>query len=149
MATKHIPAGYHSITPTFAVEGAEKFIDFLNQVFNPKIRMRMQGPDGKIMHAELEIGDSVIMVSDAGPQWPARYNSVYVYVEDVDAAYQRALKAGAVSVREPENAFYGDRGCAIRDPFGNLWGIATHIEDVAPDELKRRAEAFQKKMAGG
>ena len=108
----------------------------------------MDGPGGKIMHAELEIGDSVIMVGDAQPQWPAKSNSVYVYVEDVDAAYRRALKLGASSVREPENAFYGDRGSAVLDPFGNSWGIATHVEDVPPDELKRRAEEFQKKMAG-
>ena len=148
MAIRHIPDGYHAITPSFSVEGAQKFIDFVTHVFNAKTRMRMDGPGGKILHAGLEIGDSVIMVGDAQPQWPAKSNSVYVYVEDVDAAYRRALKLGASSVREPENAFYGDRGSAVLDPFGNSWGIATHVEDVPPDELKRRAEEFQKKMAG-
>jgi PhnB protein len=145
MATKYIRAGYHAITPAFSVEGAQEFIDFVSHVFNAKTRKRMDGPGGKVMHAELEIGDSVIMVGDAQPpQCPAKSNSVYVYVEDVDAAYQRALKQGASSVQEPENAFYGDRSSAVRDPFGNSWGIATHVEDVPPDELRRRAEEFQK-----
>jgi PhnB protein len=90
-----------------------------------------------------------LMVADAQPQWPAKSNSLYVYVDDVDAAYARALKAGATSVRAPENAFYGDRTSAIKDPFGNSWAIATHVEDVPPDELKKRAEAFQREFATG
>ena len=149
MATKSIPEGYHSITPSFCVEGAQEFIDFIKQVFNAQDRFKMDGPGGKIMHAELSIGDSALMVADAQPQWPAKSNSLYVYVDDVDAAYARALKAGATSVRAPENAFYGDRTSAIKDPFGNFWGIATHVEDVPPDELKKRAEAFQREFAAG
>ena len=148
MATKSIPEGYHSITPSFCVEGAQEFIDFIKLVFNAQDRFRMDGPGGKIMHAELSIGDSALMVGDAQPQWPAKINSLYVYVDDVDATYARALKAGATSVRAPENAFYGDRTAAVQDPFGNSWGIATHVEDVPPDELKKRAEAFQKQFAG-
>jgi uncharacterized glyoxalase superfamily protein PhnB len=99
------------------------------------------------MHAELSIGDSTVMVGEAMPQWPAKSNSLYVYVDDVDATYERALRAGATSVRAPENAFYGDRNSSVKDPFGNLWGIATHIEDVPPDEMKKRAEEFQKQFA--
>ena len=149
MTTKHIPDGYSTLTPSFVVEGAQKFVDFLKQVFGAKERFRMDGPGGKIMHAELAIGDSVIMLGDAmPPQWPAKSNSLYVYVEDVDTTYQRAIQAGAISVREPSNQFYGDRSGAVTDPFGNTWGIATHVEDVPPDELKKRAEEFQKKFAG-
>ncbi len=147
MATKSIPEGYHSITPSFCVDGAQEFINFLKDVFAAQDRFKMDGPGGKVMHAELNIGDSAIMVSDVMPQWPAKSNSLYVYVDDVDATYQRALKAGATSVRVPENAFYGDRTSAVKDPFGNMWGIATHVEDVPPDELKKRAEAFQKQFA--
>ena len=148
MATKHIPDGYSTIIPSFAVEGAQKFVDFLKQVFEAKERFRMDGPGGKIMHAELAIGNSVIMLGDAMPQWPAKSNSLYVYVEDVDSTYKRAIQAGATSVREPANQFYGDRSAGVTDPFGNSWGIATHVEDVPPDELKKRAEEFQKKFAG-
>jgi uncharacterized glyoxalase superfamily protein PhnB len=147
MATKHIPDGYSTITPTFTVEGAQKFVDFLKQVFGAKERFRMDGPGGKIMHAELAIGDSVIMLGDAMPQWPAKSNSLYVYVEDVDSTYKRAIQAGATSVKEPANQFYGDRSAGVTDPFGNSWGIATHVEDVPPDELKKRAEEFQKNFA--
>ncbi|HET9373869.1 MAG TPA: VOC family protein [Chthoniobacterales bacterium] len=147
MSSKHIPDGYHSITPSFCVDGAHKLIAFIKDVFGAKERMRMQGPGGKIMHAEFDIGDSAIMLADTMPEWPAKSNSLYVYVEDVDATYKRAIQAGATSVREPQNMFYGDRTSAVTDPFGNFWGIATHVEDVSPEELKTRAEAFQKQFA--
>jgi PhnB protein len=147
MKTKYIPDGYHTITPSVCVDGAQKFIDFIKQVFNAKERMRMDGPGGKIMHAEFEIGDSAIMLADTMPQWGAKSNSLYVYVEDVDATYQRAIQAGATSVREPEDMFYGDRSAAVTDPFGNFWGIATHVEDVSPEEITKRAEAFKKQFA--
>jgi PhnB protein len=147
MTTKYIPEGYHSITPSISVDGAQKLIGFLKEVFGAKERMLMPGPGGKIMHAEFEIGGSAIMVADTMPGCPARSNSLYVYVEDVDAAYKRAFQAGAKSEREPQDMFYGDRTAAVADPFGNFWGIATHIEDVSPKELKKRAEAFQKQFA--
>jgi PhnB protein len=149
MATQSKPDGYHSITPSFCVDGAQQFIDFLKQVFDAQDRFTMGGPGGKILHAELSIGDSAIMVGDVMPQWSAKTNSLYVYVDDVDEAYARALKAGATSIRAPENAFYGDRTSSVSDPFGNIWGIATHVEDVPPDELKKRAEAFQQQCAAG
>jgi PhnB protein len=147
MTTKYIPDGYHSITPSLCVDGAQKLIDFLTDVFGAKERMRMEGPGGKIMHAEFNIGDSAIMLADVMPEWPAKSNSLYVYVEDVDAAHKRAIQSGATSVREPQDMFYGDRSAAVTDPFGNFWAIATHIEDVSPAELKKRAEAFQKQFA--
>ena len=147
MATKSTPEGYHTITPSFSVDGAQKFIAFLKEVFNAQDRLKMEGPGGKIMHAELNIGDSTVMVGDVMPQWPAKSNSLYVYVDNVDATYERALKAGATSVRAPENAFYGDRTSAVQDAFGNFWGIATHVEDVPPDEMKKRAESFQNQCA--
>src|SRR5438132_13701027 len=146
MTTKYIPEGYQSITPSISVDGAQKLIDFLKNVFGAKERMRMEGPGGKIMHAEFNIGDSAIMVADTMPECPARSNSLYVYVGDVDAAYQRALQAGATSDREPQNMFYGDRSAAATDAFGNFWVIATHIEDVSPVELNKRTEAFQKEF---
>jgi uncharacterized glyoxalase superfamily protein PhnB len=147
MSTKYIPDGYHAITPSISVDGAQQFVDFLKQVFNAKERMRMDGPGGKIMHAEFEIGDSLIMLADTTPEWPAKSNSLYVYVEDVDATYKRAIQAGATSVREPQDMFYGDRTSGVADPFGNFWGIATHIEDVPPAELQKRAEAFQEQCS--
>jgi PhnB protein len=147
MTTKYIQDGYHTITPSVCVDGAQKFVDFLEQVFDAKERMRMDGPGGKIMHAEFQIGDSAIMVGDTMPEWPAKSNSLYVYVKDVDATYKRAIQAGATSVREPQDMFYGDRTAAVTDPFGNFWGIATHIEDVAPEEIKKRSEAFHKQFA--
>jgi PhnB protein len=147
MSTKYIPEGYHSVTPSICVEGGQKLIDFLKEVFGAQERMRMGGPGEKIMHAEFNIGDSVIMVADTMPGCPTRLNSLYVYVKDVDAAYKRALQAGATSEREPQDMFYGDRSAAVIDAFGNFWGIATHVEDVSPGELKKRAEAFQKQSA--
>jgi PhnB protein len=149
MPTNPIPAGYHSVTPTFCVEDAPAFIEFLIDVFRASERMRFDSPDGRVMHAEMTIGDSVVMLGSSMENWPARTGSAYVYIEDVDAAYQRALKAGATSVKEPQNQFYGDRSAAVKDKFGNLWGIATHVEDVSPDELQRRTEEFIRKSSAG
>src|SRR5258708_8303201 len=120
MATKSIPEGYHSITPSFWGDGAQEFINFLKDVFAAQDRFKMDGPGGKVMHAELNIGDSAIMVSDVMPQWPAKSNSLYVYVDDVDATYQRALKAGAPSAPVPDNAFYRDRTSAGTNPIGTM-----------------------------
>src|SRR5260370_37567427 len=108
MATKSIPEGYHSITPSFCVDGAQKFINFLKEVFAAQDRFKMDGPGGKVMHAELNIDDSAVMVSDVMPQWPAQSNSLYCYVYHVAATYHRALTTAATSVRAPEYAFYGD-----------------------------------------
>jgi PhnB protein len=148
MSTKPIPDGYHSITRSLIVEGAQKLIDFLKQAFNAKETFCMRGQGETVAHAEYLIGDSIVMLSDATPQWPARSSAFYLYVEDVDAVYRRAIEAGATSVREPANQFYGDRSAGVIDPVGNHWGIATRVEEVAPEEMARRAEEFAKQTAG-
>jgi PhnB protein len=148
MSTKPIPDGYHSITPSLIVEGAQKLIDFLKQAFNAKETFCMRGQGETVAHAEYLIGDSIVMLSDATPQWPARSSAFYLYVEDVDAVYRRAIEAGATSVREPANQFYGDRSAGVIDPVGNHWGIATRVEEVAPEEMARRAEEFAKQTTG-
>jgi len=147
---KAIPDNYHSVTPYLKVPGITKLLDFLTQAFDAKLVERMARPDGTVMHAEVRIGDSVVMMgeptgADEGPM-PAM---MYLYVADTDAFYRRAIAAGAASVMEPADQFYGDRNAGVKDPCGNLWWIATHVEDVAPDEMARRAEARMKQQAAG
>jgi PhnB protein len=145
MPVKPIPDGYHSVTPQLNVKNAAKLIDFMKQAFGAEERMRMPGPGGALMHAEVKIGDSIVMMSDAVREAPMP-GSIFLYVEDVDAVYQRALRAGATSVMEPTNMFWGDRFASVKDGFGNQWGIATHKEDVPPEEMPKRAEAFMKQQ---
>jgi uncharacterized glyoxalase superfamily protein PhnB len=140
MAVKAIPDGYHSVTPELNVKGASKLIEFLKKAFDAEERVNMPGPGGTVMHAELRIGDSIVMLSDAVRQ-PARPSSIFLYVRDADAAYRRALEAGATSEMEPADMFWGDRMARVQDPCGNLWGIATHVEDVPPEEIARRAQS--------
>ncbi len=145
MAVKPIPDGYHSVTPYLTVNGAAKLIEFMKDVLGAEEAFRMESPAG-IGHAEMRIGDSMVMLADAagsatGKEYPAM---LHVYVEDVDATYRRALAAGCKSTREPADQFYGDRSAGVEDAFGNQWWFATHIEDVPPDEMERRAaEAMQ------
>ena len=141
---KAVPDGYHAITSVIMVQGAGQEIDFLKKAFNALESARMTAPDGTIMHAELKIGDSMLMVGEAKGKWQPMPSCQYLYVENVDAVYQRALKYGAVSQMEPQNMFWGDRHASVRDPSGNHWGIATHIEDVSPEEMKKRGEAWMK-----
>src|SRR4029077_16836725 len=136
-----IPDGYHSLTPVVVVDGALGLIDFLKQVFSAGEDEVYKGPDGRVIHAELRIGDSVLMISDSNPQFAALPAMVNVYTEDVDATYKRALNAGATSLREPSNQFYGDRTAGVKDAHGNQWWIATHVEDVSAEELERRMKA--------
>lgn len=140
-AAKPIPDGYHSVTPFLVVAGIPKLLDFLKNVFGATERERMTAPDGTIRHAEVIIGDSLVMMGEATSQWKAMPSTIYVYVPDTDATYQRALQAGARSLREPRDEFYGDRSGGVEDPCGNQWWIATHVEDVAPEEMQRRAQA--------
>jgi len=140
MAVKAIPDGYHSITPSLVVKGAAKCIDFLKEAFGADEAFRMPAPGGEIMHAEVRIGDSVVMLNDAMRQSPTT-SSLFLYVADVDRVYQRAIKAGATSVSEPANMFWGDRMAVVTDEFGNQWAIATHVEDVPPQEMEKRAQA--------
>lgn len=145
-----IPEGYPRVTPYLHVSGAAAAIDFYTDILGAEERMRMPGPDGKLGHAELQLGESIIMLSDEFPDMEARGPksiggtpvTLHVYVEDVDAVFDAALSAGATSVRAVENQFYGDRTAQFEDPFGHRWNIASHVEDVSPEEMeKRMAEA--------
>ena len=138
---KPVPQGYHSVTPFLIVDGALKLIEFMKRTFNAEDEETVRGPDGRIAHAELRIGDSVVMLSDSTAKYPPVASQVYVYLEDVDKAYLRALDAGGVSLQEPADQFYGDRNAGVRDPTGSAWWIATHVEDVSPEELERRIKA--------
>ena len=104
----------------------------------------MPGPNGTVAHAELKIGDSMVMIGDAGDQWPVKTGQVYLYLEDCDRFYKQALAAGATSVREPADQFYGDRNATVNDAFGNTWSIGTHVEDVSSEEMERRMQALKK-----
>ncbi len=143
MAVRAIPEGFHTVTPFLTVRGAAKLIDFLRDAFGGEEAFRMPLPSGEIMHAEVKVGDSVVMLNDAMNQ-PPTTTSLYLYVHDVDSVYKRALKAGGGSIAEPMDMFWGDRVARVKDQFGNQWWIATHKEDVSPQEMQKRAEAAMK-----
>ena len=149
MAVKPIPEGLHTVTPYLVVSGVARLIDFLKQAFDATEMHRSTRPDGTIMHAQVRIGDSPIMMGEVWGEFPAKTASLYLYVEDCDALYKRALAAGAVSIMEPMDMFYGDRNGGVRDFAGNEWWIATPIEDVPPAELERRAEEAMKRRQRG
>jgi PhnB protein len=150
MATKPIPDGYHSVTPYLIVKGAASAIDFYKRAFGAVELMRMPGPDGKIGHAELRIGDSTIMLADEHPEMghhsPQSLGgagvTLMVYVERVDDVFRRAVASGAKELQSIKDQFYGDRSGRLQDPFGHTWTVATHVEDVPPEEMRRRAEKF-------
>ena len=147
MAAKPIPDGYHSVTPYLTVRGAPKVIEFLKQAFGAEMPHEpTKRPDGSIMHAQVKIGDSILMISDPSERAQATSDMIYLYVANVDAVYQKALKAGATSLMEPMDQFYGDRSGGVKDPAGNRWFIGTHVEDVSPAELKKRAAEFFKQQ---
>jgi PhnB protein len=149
---KKIPAGYHSATPYLVVSDAARAIDFYKRAFGASELARMGTPEGKIGHAELKIGDSIIMLSDElmGNRSPQTLGgspvSIFLYVEDVDSVFNQAVNAGAKSDASPTDMFWGDRFGRLTDPFGHIWAIATHIEDVAPEEMKKRAKAAMAQM---
>ena len=148
MAAKAIPEGYHSVSPALAIDGAAEAIDFYKRAFGAKERFRMPAPDGKIAHAELEIGDSVVMLSDPFPHSTVKPPTelggtsvgVFVYVEEVDAVFQQAVDAGATVTMALEDMFWGDRFGSVTDPYGHHWSLATHVEDVPPEEMEERAK---------
>jgi len=155
MKTKAIPDGYHTATPYLIVNGAAQALEFYKKAFGATEMMRFPGPGGKIMHAEIKIGDSPIMLADEAPEMGARSPktvggtpvSLLLYVEDVDAWASKAVAAGAKVQRPVQDQFYGDRTGTFEDPFGHVWSIATHKEDVSLEEMKKRAaSAFQKKQ---
>ena len=145
MSVKPIPDGYHSVQPYLMINGAAKAIEFYKKAFGATERLRMKQPDGRVGHAEIQIGDSCIMMADENPKIeafaPAHYGgspvSLLIYTEDCDQMYHQAIAAGANSVREPTDQFYGDRMAGVQDPFGYSWFIATHIKDVSKEELEK------------
>ncbi len=148
-----IPQGYHTVSPYLVVNDAAKAIEFYKRAFDAKEKFRMEGPPGKIGHAELQIGDSIVMVADEMPQMDAKAPqslggttaSIFLYVKDVDTAFNKAVGAGAKATMPVADMFWGDRYGKLMDPFGHSWSMATHKEDVAPDEMQRRVQA---EMAG-
>jgi PhnB protein len=153
MTVKAIPDGYHSVTPYLIVRGAARALEFYQKAFGARELMRLPGPEGKLGHAEMQVGDSRVMLADEHPGMGAVSPQglggtpvgLCIYVEDVDAVFDRAVSAGAKVVRAVQDQFYGDRSGTVEDPFGHKWTIATHKEDVSPEELQRRMQAFMKK----
>jgi len=149
-----IPEGYPRVTPYLIVDGANAAIDFYSSVLGASERMRMPMPGGRVGHAELQLGDSMIMLADENPEMEIRGPravggtpvTLHVYVEDADATFRRAVEAGAKELRSVEDQFYGDRSGQFEDPFGHRWNVATHVEDVPPEEMSKRVEAA---MASG
>jgi PhnB protein len=141
---KSIPEGYHTVTPFLVLKDAHRALEFYAKAFGAEERFRMKTPDGKVSHSEIQIGDSIVMVTDAMHE-PVTSASIYLYVPDVDAVFKRAVGAGAQAAMQPTDMFWGDRFGRVTDPFGVRWAIATHVEDVSPDEIARRAA----KMAQG
>ena len=147
MAAKPIPDGHHTVTPYLTVRGAANVIDFLKQGFGAEVTYEpIKRPDGSIMHAEVKIGDSCVMIAEESEWAKATPSSLYLYVPNVDSVYQQAVKSGGQTIMEPTDMFYGDRCGGVKDSSGTSWMIATHKEDVAPKELTKRAEAFRKQQ---
>ena len=135
-----IPEGYHAVTPWIVVQGVAPLIDYLKKAFGAEEIARVANQDGTIGHAEVRVGDSVVMMFDAKPEWPKTPAFLRLYVEDADAAFKRAVAAGGTPVTEVKQLFFGDRVGRVRDPAGNIWWIQTHVEDVDPKELEKRAQ---------
>jgi PhnB protein len=152
---KPIPDGYRTVTPYLTLKKAAQAIEFYGRAFGARESARMTGPDGtSVMHAELRIGDSVVMLSDelpqAGPRSPETLGgtsaSIFLYVPDVDAAFKRAVAAGATALMPPADMFWGDRFAKLADPFGHEWAMATHVEDLSPEEIRKRGAAAMAAM---
>jgi PhnB protein len=152
MSIKPIPDGYTSVTPYLIVQGASKAMEFYKNVFGATERMRIPTPEGKVAHAEIDIGGSVIMLADECPERGAKSPHtiggtpicLHLYVKDADAVFVKAVATGATQIRPVENQFYGDRSGMFSDPFGHSWNVATHVEDVSPEELHKRMAAMNK-----
>ena len=148
MAVKPIPDGYPSVIPYLSIENAAEAIEFYKRAFNATEILRMQAPDGTIGHAEIKIGDSPIMLSEPCDEAPIKSPKaigessfgIHLYVEDVDAIFSQALEAGAKQINPPKDQFYGDRNGTLEDPYGHIWFLSTHIEDVPPEEIDKRAQ---------
>lgn len=155
MAVKAVPEGYHTVTPYLIVNNGARALDFYKKAFGATELLRYPGPGGKLMHAEIKIGDSPVMLADEFPERgftgprPGAGSSVslLVYVKDVDSLFRQAISAGAKEVKPVQDQFYGDRSGTLTDPFGHVWTIATHKEDVSPEEMKRREEAMKQRSS--
>lgn len=143
MPVKPIPDGYHSVTPFLSVKGVPGLIEFLKAAFGATELMTVYHQNGSVMHAEVKIGDSIVMMGEVMEECPPLSGSFYLYVQDADATYRAALDAGGESVMELADQFWGDRAAAIKDPAGNTWFVATHMEDVDAEELARRVQALK------
>jgi uncharacterized glyoxalase superfamily protein PhnB len=143
MANHPIPPGYHTVTPYIIAPRIRDLLRFLERAFDATSTMPpMERPDGTIMHAEVQVGNSRIMMGESSEQWPAKPGTIFLYVPDVDESYRRALEAGATSVMEVSDQFYGDRMGGVEDPSGTQWWLASHVEDVPPEEMGRRRDAY-------
>ena len=150
MSVRPVPEGYSTVTPYLIVTGAAEAIDYYTKVFGATELMRFPGPDGKVGHAEIKIGTSIVMLADEAPDRGQRSpqslggsgTGIMLYVEDVDRVFERAIAAGGKTQRAVTDQFYGDRSGSLIDPFGHMWTVATHVEDVAPEEMQRRMEAM-------
>ena len=157
MTVTPIPPGFHTVTPYLIVDDAARAVEFYKQAFEAQELMRLSAPGGKILHAEIKIGDSLIMLADEFPEMGARSPkslggtpvSIYVYVPHVDAVAARAVAAGAKVVKAVQDQFYGDRSGLFEDPFGHRWSLGTHIEDVSPAEMEKRFAAMMQKQGSG
>ena len=155
MPVKPIPEGYQSVIPALSIQGAAEAIEFYKRAFGATERLRMPGPNNSIAHAELQIGDSVVMVSDPFPQASTKPPtelggttiSLFCYVEDVDTIFQQAIDAGATTTMEIQDQFWGDRFGSLLDPYGHAWGLATHVEDIPPEEMAERSKQAMEAMA--
>ncbi len=133
-----VPEGYHTVTPFLLVNNAEELIEFIKKAFGGTVDDMMKSDDGSIRHSTVKIGDSLVMISDGTKQYEPMPCMLHLYVEDVDSVYEKAVQAGGISLREPEDQFYGDRSAGIQDKWKNQWWLATHIEDLDDDEMKRK-----------
>ena len=157
MAVKPIPDGYHSVTPSLIVRGGLRALEYYKRAFDAKERFRMDGPGGTLGHAEIEIGNSIVMLADEHPAWNANAPDgntappvqLMIYVDDVDATFARALEAGGKETMAIKDQFYGDRSGTLMDPFGHVWTVATHVEDVTAEEMQRRAAEYAAKQQVG
>jgi len=147
MAVNPIPDGYNTVTPMLLVKDAARVIEFVIKAFGGVESERHDYPDGRVMHAEVRIGDSKVMFGEGRGEWKPMPSMLYLYVQDVDDVYKKAVQAGGKSLREPTNEFYGDRSAGVEDTSGNQWWIATHVEDVSEEEMKRRQEKMTQEMA--
>ena len=140
MSVNPIPENSHTISPYLIIKDVNRQIEFIQKAFNGDLITHLDGPEGSIIHAEVRIGDSRVMMGNSSDEYPPMPAMLYVYVENMDDVYQQALHAGGESLKEPKDQFYGDRTANVKDPFGNIWSISTHVEDVSDEEMARRLQ---------